>query len=126
MPEASGNAGQDQALTAAIPKRIKLLRTRASLTGAQLDRATRLCAGTIGRLERGDQKVYANHLYLIAQAIGVDVGWFYRKDGEAPDIGNEHELEMQCLLEAYLRITDPVLKRDVFELVETLAETTKD
>lgn len=141
MPEASGNTEQPDTrapdphtatvqtaalLSAAIPSRIKALRMAVGLTAAQLDQLTGLSAGTVGRLERGDQRVYASHLYRIGQATGVDVAWFYRKGNEASDIGTSHDLEMHRLLEAYLRITDPGLKRDVFELVESLSKNTED
>lgn len=103
-----------------------MLRAALNVTAADMDRLTDLCAGTTGRLERGDQRVYASHLYRIAQVTGVDVGWFYRADGELPTISSKHELEKQDLLEAYMRITDPVLKRDVFDLVETLSKNPTD
>ena len=117
-----------------IAGRIRALRRGANLTAAKLDRLTGLGAGTIGRLERGDQKLYANHLYRIARAIGVDIGWFYREGGRkegAPPTASDApgatalDLEKQRLLDAYMRIQDPGLKRDVFELVETLAKAAK-
>jgi transcriptional regulator with XRE-family HTH domain len=110
-----------------IPTRIKMLREAVGLTAVQLDRLTSLCAGTIGRLERGDQKVYASHLFRIAQATGVDIGWFYGEptaDTAMPS--GTHALEQRRLLDAYLRIGDPGLKRDVFELIEALANDPSD
>ena len=126
MARASGSTGQNNDPANAIPERIKMLRTALNVTAAELDRLTELSAGTIGRLERSTQRVYASHLYRIAQVTGVDVGWFYRANGEAPNIGNQHELEQQRLLEAYMRITDPVLKRDMFDLVKTLSKNAND
>ena len=123
--KASGKTGQQEALIDAIPGRLKALRVAVGLTAAEMDRLTGLSTGTAGRLERGSQRVYASHLYRIAQATGVDVGWFYRASGEAPNAGTQHDLEKQRLLDAYMRITDPRLKRDVCELVESLAKSAK-
>jgi len=123
MAKTAGNARSERSLEARLPGRVKALRKALGLTAAELDRQTGACAGTTGRLERGDQRIYASHLFRIAQATGVDVGWFYREDGDAPDDASGMELEKQRLLDAYMRIRDDGLKRDVFELVETLAKS---
>lgn len=110
-----------------IAARIKMLRESVGLSAVQLDRLTGLGAGTTGRLERADQKIYASHLFRIAQATGVDVGWFYDEpDTSASCACNAHALEQQRLLDAYLRIQDSSLKRDVFELIESLANECQD
>jgi len=129
---ASRTSTQHPAPIDAFCERIKALRDRAGLTGAELDRLAGFCTGTTGRLERGDQRIYASHLFYIAQATGIDIGWFYRADNPCPKPnftpGPEFtmEFETQRLLEAYMRINDLTLKRDVFELVEVLAESTKN
>lgn len=128
MPKASDqadpNVAQADSSTQAIPGRIKTLREAVGLTAVQLDRLTGLCTGTIGRLERGDQKVYASHLFRIAQATGVEIGWFYCESTAHTAPSGTHALEQQRLLDAYLRIDNPGLKRDVFELIESLANDT--
>jgi transcriptional regulator with XRE-family HTH domain len=116
--------GDPQFLDSLIPKRIQALRKGLSVTAAQLDHLAGLGAGTTGRLERGDQRVYANHLFRIAQALGVDVAWFYG-DGAADAPPTALQTERQRLLEAYLRIHDPALRRDVFDLVATLGKRGK-
>lgn len=96
-----------------IPLRIRQLRVSLNLTAQALDRLAGLGAGTIGRLERGEQRIYASHLFRIASATGIDVAWLYGH-AAVQDQGLR-------LIEAYMRIADPVLKRDVFELIESLA-----
>lgn len=123
MSKASGTTDTDGYKINAIPARIKALRQAVGVSAAQLDRQTGLAAGTTGRLERGDQRIYGSHLYRIAQATGVDVGWFYREGPVALVWGSTPEHETQRLVDAYMRINDPGLKRDVFELIETLAKS---
>jgi len=108
-----------------IPIRLKALRISLGLSAAMLDRQSGFTIGTIGRLERGDLRVYANHLYRISSATGIAISYFYdHLDGfTANGNGNDdnQQLEKQRLLLAYMKIKDPALKRDVFELVEALA-----
>ena len=110
-----------------IPIRLKALRMSLGLSAAMMDRQSGFTSGTVGRLERGDLRVYANHLYRISSATGIAISYFYEQlDGLTANVGENEieggqELEKQRLLLAYMKIKDPTLKRDVFELVETLA-----
>ena len=122
MPKASGTIDTEDCKISAIPARIKLLREAVGDSAAHLDRQTGLAVGTTGRLERGDQRVYGSHLYRIAQATGIDVGWFYRESHDVFVEGSGTDHETQRLVAAYMQINDPGLKRDVFELIETLAK----
>lgn len=124
--KASTKPTADAHLEAAIPKRIKALRASVGLTAADLDRLSEMGAGTTGRLERGAQRIYASHLYRIAQATGVDVTWFYDDRGIPAANASQTELETRRLLDAYMRITDKSLKHDVYELLESLAANIED
>jgi transcriptional regulator with XRE-family HTH domain len=126
MPKPSKHTKGHPPTADVIAARIRSLRKGLNLTGAELERLTGLCAGAIGRLERGSQKIYASHLFRIAQATGVDVGWFYRDDDDPPRDATRQDVEIHRLLEAYMRISDPGLKHDVFELIESLAKNGKD
>ncbi len=122
MPKSSKQASSD---AFDIPARIKALRLAIGMSAADLDRQTGLCPGTIGRLERGSQRVYASHLGRISMVTGVDVGWFYRGDDEvskAPPANDSLDQEKQRLVDAYARIKDPALKHNAFELVKSLAD----
>ena len=115
------------ALDRDIPIRLKALRMSLGLSAAMMDRQAGFTIGTVGRLERGDLRVYANHLYRISSATGVAISYFYDQL-DCPDTAantNTQDLEKQRLLLAYMNIKDPTLKRDVFELVETLAAESK-
>jgi transcriptional regulator with XRE-family HTH domain len=112
----------DDDLDKHIPHRLKALRTALGVSAATLDRQTGFNSGTIGRLERGDQRVYAAHLYRISTVTGISIGYFFEPTNSgSPQGGTSEELEKQRLLRAYMDIADPGLQRDVFELIETLA-----
>jgi len=110
-----------------FPIRIKAMRLSLNLSAAMMDRHAGFSPGTTGRLERGELRVYANHLYALCAATGMPIGFFYDtlNDAQNPETSpggsNEQELEKQRLLLAFMSIKDPRLKRDVFELIETLA-----
>jgi len=110
-------------LDACFPSRLKDLRKALGLSAANLDRRAGFCNGTTGRLERGEQRFYASHLQRICTATGLSIDYFYsaHSAGDTPR-GGTRELEKQRLLQAYIRIKSPSLKRDVFELVESLAD----
>lgn len=107
-----------------IPVRLKALRHALGISAANLDRQAGFTLGTTGRLERGDQRIYAAHLFHIANVTGITVQYFYTSENDAQSIGaaTSEELEKHRLLQAYMKIKDLGLKRDVFELVETLAK----
>lgn len=106
-----------------FPIRIKAMRLSLNLSAAMMDRHAGFSPGTTGRLERGELRVYANHLYALCAATGMPIGFFYDTldDAKSTPGSNEQELEKQRLLRAFMSIKDPRLKRDVFELIETLA-----
>ncbi|HEY9080363.1 helix-turn-helix transcriptional regulator [Magnetovibrio sp.] len=110
-----------------IPIRLKAIRMSLGLSAAHMDRQAGFAPGTVGRLERGDLRIYANHLYRISQATGIALGYFYNQSAASENEGHSdrdtsgQELQKQRLLLAYMNIKDPAVRRDVFELVETLA-----
>ena len=91
-------------------------------TYAELDRQTELSPGTIGRIERQEQRVYASHLYRISQQTGVSIHYFYGADTDNAAPSTSAEQETQRLLDAYMHIKDPVTKRDVYELIKSIAD----
>ena len=62
-----------------IPIRLKALRMSLGLSAAKMDRQSGFTIGTIGRLERGDLRVYANHLYRVSSATGIAISYFYEQ-----------------------------------------------
>lgn len=104
-----------------IPYRILLLRQVFELSAADLDRAAGFAAGTTGRLERHDQRVYASHLIKICQVTDIDLNYFYNQHDPQLVPTTHVKQEQIRLLNAYHQIEDIATKRNVFELIEALA-----
>lgn len=122
-PLTANQPALDAGFDRAFPMRIKAMRLSLNLSATMLDRYAGFSPGTTGRLERGELRVYANHLHALCTATGMPIGYFYGTLDAAQSTpgSNDQELEKQRLLLAYMSIKDPSLKRDVFELIETLA-----
>ncbi|MBL4615442.1 MAG: helix-turn-helix transcriptional regulator [Magnetovibrio sp.] len=119
------NTFDSDELDNSMPQRIKALRHGLGMSAATLDRQAGFTLGTTGRLERGDQRIYSSHLFHISSVTGMTIGYFYMTDIDIQNSPAAHseELEKQQFLQAYITIKDPRLKRDVFELIETLANS---
>lgn len=110
------------ALDATIAQRIRDLRDALQISAAELDRIAKFGVGTIGRMERREQRVYAAHLYRIDFETGVGINYFYGTEPETSATTSAEERETQRLLNAYLHIKDPGMKRNVYELIQSMAD----
>ena len=107
-----------------IPEKVEALRKALGLSAAQLERLADFPTGTIRRLEGGKQRIYASHLYHIARVTGVSVRYFFT-DGDDPR-HDTREHEAGRLLNAYMSLPTSALRRDVFDLVESMADEWAD
>lgn len=74
-------------------------------------------------MERREQRIYAPHLYRIAQVTGVAINYFYSDDNAATNAHpTERAYESQRLIEAYVGIHDPALRHDIAALVQSVAD----
>lgn len=110
------------ALDATIAQRIRSLRNALQISAAELDRIANFSVGTIGRMERQEQRVYAAHLYRIGFETGVGINYFYGTEPQTSATASAEERETQRLLNAYLHIKDPGMKRNVYELIQSMAD----
>lgn len=122
MTDLNGAARPTDACDATIAQRIRGLRDALNISAAKLDRIAGFGAGTIGRMERMEQRVYASHLYHIGSGTGVGIHYFFDDDTQATVPTSDEDRETQRLLAAYLHITDPSVKRNVFELIQSMAD----
>lgn len=122
MTDLKGAVQPPDDFDAAIAQRIRSLRKALQISAAELDRRTELSPGTIGRMERQEQRVYAAHLYRISLETGVGIHYFYGTDSDSTVPSTPAEQETQRLLGAYMHIKDPVTKRDVYELIKSIAD----
>jgi len=118
--------------------RIRLRRTLLGLTQERLGEALGLTFQQVQKYERGANRVGASRLHDLSRILEVPVGYFYddlpahaggttnrygfaeSSDGYGADdaLASRETLE---LVRAYYRITDPGVRKRVFELVKSMA-----
>lgn len=87
----------------------------------------------VQKYERGGNRVGAGRLYRLAKLLGVEIGFFFREDDPASATGFAepsaegfdadplNRSETKELVNAYLDIPDPALRRRFLELARALA-----
>ncbi len=77
---------------AVFARRLRVLRRVLDISACELDRQIGLGPGTIGRLERGNQRIYASHLYRVGEITGIGIDYFYMGLGDImSETGSETE-----------------------------------
>jgi len=141
MPTEETASDKDErlgAIDAHVGGRIRLRRTLLGLTQERLGEALGLTFQQVQKYERGANRVGASRLFDLARILEVPVGYFYddlpveaggtlnrygfaeSSDGYGTDdaLASRETLE---LVRAYYRITDPSIRKRVFELVKSMA-----
>ena len=124
LSKPSPNKGRiDPKLETMIATRLKALRRVLGISASTMDRKAGFNIGTTGRLERGDQRIYATHLHHICCFTGLAMEYFFTPSGlnEKPTLTSERELERQEFLLNYMRIKDPIVREEIIALIHTLA-----
>lgn len=119
-----------------VGSRLKLRRTLLGLSQEKLGEAVGLTFQQIQKYERGANRIGASRLYEFSQILEVPVGYFYegmpkgtndkaRGLAHPPQEAYEGEdhlsrRETLELIRAYYRITDPVVRKRIFEMVKAL------
>jgi transcriptional regulator with XRE-family HTH domain len=132
----------NKAIDVHVGSRLRLRRMLLGMSQQKLARTIGLSFQQVQKYECGNNRIGAGRLYDLARALDVPVSFFYEgvipvplepaksaKDGAGNDatvaahlgapIMNRETLE---LVRAYLRITDPQLRRRVFELAKAIAK----
>ncbi len=87
-----GKVAAEGPAEAVFARRLRVLRRVLNISASELDRQIGFSPGTIGRLERGNQRIYASHLYRVGDITGVGVSYFYTGLGAiAEETGTETE-----------------------------------
>ena len=97
--------------------RIRQRRQEVGWTQAALGNAIGLSFKQIRKYERGVNRVSASTLFLIADALGVSVDYFY---GDLDDMSHPREPESIALIEHYYRIGDSARREAFLKLVRTI------
>ncbi len=126
-----------------VGSRLRLRRTLLGMSQEKLGESVGLTFQQIQKYERGANRVGASRLFQFSQVLQVPIGFFFEdlpqematpagqraaglaeqpQDHIADDPLQKREtLE---LVRAYYRISDPAVRRQLFELAKTLSKTT--
>jgi len=126
-----------------VGSRIRLRRTLLGMSQERLGEALGLTFQQIQKYERGVNRVGASRLFDLARVLDVPISFFFddmpeplaREYGgpamrravgfaepqEGFDDETLHRRETLELVRAYYRITDPVVRKRVFDLIKSLA-----
>jgi transcriptional regulator with XRE-family HTH domain len=118
-----------------VGSRVRLRRTLLGMSQEKLGDALGLTFQQVQKYERGANRVGASRLYDLSRVLDVPVAYFFEEFGDASlssgGMGEAASDPYQAnpmmkretleLVRAYLRISDPQIKRRVFELTKALA-----
>ena len=128
-------AGQPDPIDVHVGARLRLRRTMLRISQEKLAAALGLTFQQVQKYERAANRISASRLYQLCRILGVRVGFFY--DGlDRPHAANPGFAEAAAepfesdplrqretieLVEAFQAITDPAVRRRLFELARQLA-----
>jgi len=139
----SGRTGKPNPVDVHVGRRVRLRRTLLGMSQSKLGAALGLTFQQIQKYERGTNRVGASRLFRLCQVLDVPISYFFdempretqeafaflpgfaevvpESFGHGPDPMAKRET--LALVRHYYRIRDPKLRRRVFDLTRTLAET---
>ena len=110
-----------------LGRRLSRRRIEMGLTAIDLDRALSIPLGTVARFEKGERAMDAVQLFALSRALKVSVLYFFEKSptlplGRTRDApGPEAVAEAERFLEAFLKIDDSKVRRDILGLLKAAA-----
>jgi len=131
-----------QAIDVHVGSRVRLRRTLLGMTQEKLGERLGVTFQQVQKYERGTNRIGASRLFDLFRILDVPVGFFFddlpeAKRNPAPSPGPQqgsdqaqpsqgdddlmHRRETLEVVRAYYRITDPIVRRRVFDLIKTLA-----
>lgn len=118
-----------------VGHRIRLRRTLLGMSQERLGEAIGLTFQQVQKYERGANRVGASRLFDLSRVLDVPVSYFFDDAPPAPDNGRQEPREADGgggqdpmtkretleLVRAYYRITEPAVRKRVFELTKAIA-----
>jgi transcriptional regulator with XRE-family HTH domain len=132
-------------IDAHVGSRVRLRRTLLGMSQEKLGDALGLTFQQVQKYERGVNRIGASRLFDLARVLDVPIGFFF--DDLPPEMGGNiavrsrstfygfseaqngveddsmNKRETLELVRAYSRITDPAVRKRVFDLIKSLAPT---
>lgn len=119
-----------------VGQRLKARRVGLRISQSEIGKALDVTFQQIQKYENGANRIGASNLYRLAQALNVDVSYFFedmpsstktRSLSDQPAAGFEHDPMTQPesikLVHNYFRILSPSVRARVFQLVKSIADT---
>jgi transcriptional regulator with XRE-family HTH domain len=121
-----------------VGKRVRLRRTLLGMSQEKLGKAIKLTFQQVQKYERGTNRIGSSRLYQLSQVLDIPVSYFF--DDLPTEISGQKtpgladikiasfdgdplvKRETLELVRTYYRITDPSVRKRVFELVKTVAK----
>lgn len=132
--------GKPNPIDVHVGARVRLRRTLLGMSQEKLGDAIGLTFQQVQKYERGANRVGASRLYDLARVLDVPVSYFFEEmssetsakarqyaAGMADDEGDTYEVdpltkrETLELVRAYYKITDPKVRKRLFEMTKALA-----
>lgn len=125
-------------IDAHVGSQLRQRRIALGLSQGQVAEGLGLTFQQVQKYEKGQNRIGAGRLYRLAAILAVPVGYFYEgisEDGADPQEPAMQEddartfaasAEGRAVFSAFHRIKDPAIRRQLIELVETLAGNAED
>ncbi len=126
-----------------VGARVRLRRTLLGMSQEKLGNALGLTFQQVQKYERGANRIGSSRLFDLSRILDVPISYFFEEmtsaaqPAMAPGMAEEQESfenaapdpmtkrETLELVRAYYRITDPHVRKKVFEMVKSLGKTTR-
>jgi transcriptional regulator with XRE-family HTH domain len=107
-----------------VSARMRARRIMLGLTQQQLAELIGVSFQQVYKYETGINRVSSGHLYTIAQALGVDVGYFFEGMGRDDTLmpTQQHRLLLRKLARDFIAIPDRRHQEEIVSLARALAE----
>ena len=133
-------SGKPNPVDVHVGNRVRLRRTLLGLSQEKLAEAIGLTFQQVQKYERGANRIGASRLYDLSRVLDCPISFFFEDMGEdvaaasprnlsaaTPDLGDADadpmtKRETLELVRAYYRISDPHVRRRIYELAKTLAQ----
>ncbi len=130
-------SGEPDPVDVHVGSRLRLRRTMLGLSQTELAKAVNLTFQQVQKYESGNNRVSASRLFHIADALDVPVGFFFDdmnrntsapglNEDPAPSLSHESNRESLEMMRNYHRISDPAVRRGIYDLIKSLARRFSD
>ena len=130
MPRHSVAKHGPHPVDAHVGSRVRVRRTLLGMNQTQLGSALGVSFQQLQKNERGMNRIGASRLWQLSQVLDVPVSYFFEGLDEGAKAWSPDDMlvkrETLELVRAYYRITDPEIRKHLFELFQALAKFARE